>query len=60
MDYHRTTQVRRMMKPVNDQPPRQPTDWNAVGQGCQQLGCAFMLIPVVVILIAIAWGVGCQ
>jgi len=27
------------------------TDWNAVGAGCQQLGCALMLLPIVGIVI---------
>jgi hypothetical protein len=33
---------------------------NDVGQGCQQIGCAIFLIPIVVIFIAIALGIGCN
>jgi hypothetical protein len=42
------------------QPQKQGTDWNSIGQGCQQLGCAIMLIPVVAVFLFVAWGIGCQ
>lgn len=34
-------------------------DWEKFGQGCQQLGCAIMLIPVVAVLLFMAYGIGC-
>lgn len=35
-------------------------DWEKLGQGCQQLGCAIMLIPIVVFFLYLAFAIGCN